>query len=193
MVPWSSMNPLSKWVRKSCEREGTRQVKGYVDALDIHLVSSVQSLSRVRLFATPWTTAHQASLSITTSWSPPKPMSIELVMPSNHLILCHPLLLLPFFKKKLYQLLCFEEKEQEQTIYFSLLPMVMIYILIFFTKHQNIHIIEYFILWNSISNNSILAVSHIHHNYYFESCKIFCLANVLQFTSLFSLFLLLNI
>ena len=57
--------------------------------------SSVQSLSRVRLFATPWTTAHQASLSITNSQSPPKPMSIELVMPSNHLILCRPLLLLP--------------------------------------------------------------------------------------------------
>ena len=57
--------------------------------------SSVQSLSRVRLFATPWTAAHQASLSITNSWSPPKLMSIESVMPSNHLILCHPLLLLP--------------------------------------------------------------------------------------------------
>ena len=58
-------------------------------------LSSVQSLSRVRLFATPWTTARQASLSITNSQSPPKPMSIELVMPSNHLILCCPLLLLP--------------------------------------------------------------------------------------------------
>ena len=57
--------------------------------------SSVQSLSRVRLFGTPWTAAHQASLSITNSWSPPKPMSIESVMPSNHFILCHPLLLLP--------------------------------------------------------------------------------------------------
>ena len=57
--------------------------------------SSVQSLSRVRLFATPWTTARQASLSITNSQSSPKPMSIELVMPSNHLILSHPLLLLP--------------------------------------------------------------------------------------------------
>ena len=56
---------------------------------------SVQSLSRVRLLATPWTAAHQASLSITNSRSPPKPMSIESVMPSNHLILCHPLLLLP--------------------------------------------------------------------------------------------------
>ena len=44
---------------------------------------------------TPWITAHQASLSITNSQSPPKPMSIKLVMPSNHLILCHPLLLLP--------------------------------------------------------------------------------------------------
>ena len=57
--------------------------------------SSVQSLGHVRLFATPWTAARQASLSITSSQSPPKPMSIELVMPSNYLILCHPLLLLP--------------------------------------------------------------------------------------------------
>ena len=55
---------------------------------------SVQSLSCVRLFATPWTTAHQASLSITNSQSPPKPMSIESAIPSNDLILCHPLLLL---------------------------------------------------------------------------------------------------
>ena len=55
---------------------------------------SVQSLSHVQLFVTPWTAAHQASLSITNSWSPPKPMSIELVMPSNHLILCRPLFLL---------------------------------------------------------------------------------------------------
>ena len=57
--------------------------------------SSVQSLSHVRLFATPWTTARQASLSITNSWSLPKLMPIELVMPSNHLILCHPLFLPP--------------------------------------------------------------------------------------------------
>ena len=57
--------------------------------------SLVQSFSRVQLFATQWTAAHQASLSITNSWSLPKLMSIESVMPSNHLILCHPLLLLP--------------------------------------------------------------------------------------------------
>ena len=57
--------------------------------------SSVQSLSRVRLFATPWTVAHQASLSITNCQSLLKLMSIESVMPSNHLILCRPLLLLP--------------------------------------------------------------------------------------------------
>ena len=55
---------------------------------------SVQSLSRVWLFATPWITACQASLSITNSRSLPKLMSIESVMPSNHIILCHPLLLL---------------------------------------------------------------------------------------------------
>ena len=57
--------------------------------------SLVQSLSRVWLFATPWTVAHQASLSITNSWSLLKLMSIESVMPSNHLTLCCPLLLLP--------------------------------------------------------------------------------------------------
>ena len=57
--------------------------------------SSVQSLSHVRLFATPWTAACQASLSITNSQSPPKLMSIESGKPSSHLILCLPLLLLP--------------------------------------------------------------------------------------------------
>ena len=57
--------------------------------------SSVQSISRVQLFATPWAAAHQASLSITNSQSLPKLMSIESVMPSNHLILCRPLLLPP--------------------------------------------------------------------------------------------------
>ena len=57
--------------------------------------SSVQSLSYVWLIATPWTVARQASLSITNSWSLLKPMPIESVMPSNHLTLCHSLLLLP--------------------------------------------------------------------------------------------------
>ena len=64
------------------------QITGY-------LFCSVQSLSRVWLFATPWTAARQASLSITNSRSLPKLMSIESVMPSNHLILCRPLLLSP--------------------------------------------------------------------------------------------------
>ena len=61
----------------------------------VHSISSVQSLSCVRLFATLWIAACQASLSITNSQSLPKLMSIELVMPSSHLILCRPLLLLP--------------------------------------------------------------------------------------------------
>ena len=61
----------------------------------VSFLRSVQSLSHVWYFATPWTTACQASLSITSSQSPPKLMSIESVMPSNHLILCRPLLLLP--------------------------------------------------------------------------------------------------
>ena len=71
------------------------EISRFVGKLPGKLISSVQSLSRVWLFATPWTTARQASLSITNSWSLPKLVSIELVMPSNHLILCHPLLLLP--------------------------------------------------------------------------------------------------
>ena len=66
----------------------------YYFVLD-HVINLVQSLSCVRLFATPWTTAHQAFLFITNCRSLFKLMSIELVMPSNHLILCHPLLLLP--------------------------------------------------------------------------------------------------
>ena len=59
------------------------------------LCVSVQSLSRVQLFEAPWTAAHQVFLSITNSWSLPELMSIESLMLSNHLILCHPLLLLP--------------------------------------------------------------------------------------------------
>ena len=68
-----------------------KQVNVAACTLNLH---SVQSLSRVRLFVILWTIARQAYLFITNSWSPPKPMSIESVMPSNHLILCRPLLLL---------------------------------------------------------------------------------------------------
>ena len=68
---------------------------GWEGNLGENQFSSVQSLSRVRLFATPWTTACHTSLSISNSQSPPKPMSIESVMPSNHLILYRPLLLPP--------------------------------------------------------------------------------------------------
>ena len=64
-------------------------------ALISRILCSFQSLSHVQLFVTPWTAACQASLSITNSQSLPKLMSIKSVMPSNHLILCHPLLLLP--------------------------------------------------------------------------------------------------
>ena len=72
-------------------------VLGWIDLWhkDSFWKNSVQSLSPVQLFETPWTVACQATLSITNSWSAPKPTSIESVMPSNHLILCHPLLLLP--------------------------------------------------------------------------------------------------
>ena len=65
------------------------------DVFQYFKLTSVQLLSHGRLFATPWTAARQATLSITNSQSLLKLMSIESVMPSNHLILCHPLLLLP--------------------------------------------------------------------------------------------------
>ena len=69
----------------------TRKIKEYITKLRSNFqLSSVQSLSHVQLFVTPWTAACQASLSITNSWSPPKPMSIESVIPSNHLLLCLP-------------------------------------------------------------------------------------------------------
>ena len=72
------------------------QIQGWIAAAEIlgPQFSSVQSLSRVRLFATPWTIACQTSLSIANSQSLLKLMSIESVMPSNHLILCRPLLFL---------------------------------------------------------------------------------------------------
>ena len=73
-------------------------IKGHhyhLSKFHIYVFSSFQSLSCVQLFATPWIAACQATLSITNSWSLPKLMSIKSVMPSSHLILCHPLLLLP--------------------------------------------------------------------------------------------------
>ena len=73
-----------------------KHMKRYSTPLLIQF-NSVQSLSRLQLFAISWTTAHQASLSITNSRSLLKPMSIESVMPSNHLILCRPLLLPSIF------------------------------------------------------------------------------------------------
>ena len=78
-----------KWEKVS-QRQG---YLNYIFSL-VFQFSSVQSLSRVPLFVTPWTAACQASLYITISRSLPKLMSIELVMPSSHLIVCHPLLLL---------------------------------------------------------------------------------------------------
>ena len=75
-------------------------LKGFENYADVSIIipyccSVVQLFSHVQLSATPWTVAHQASLSFPTSWSLLKLMSIELVMPSNHLLLCHPLLFPP--------------------------------------------------------------------------------------------------
>ena len=95
--PGLRIEPMSPANRQTPNHLTTMEV---LHTLDLWIfekpsVQSVQLPSRVQLFATPWTAACQASLSITNSWSPPKPMCIESVMPSNHLILCHPLLFLP--------------------------------------------------------------------------------------------------
>ena len=74
---------------------GTLNMFLHMDILVLYIFRSVQWLSHVQLFVTPWTATRQASLSITNSWSWLKLMSIESVIPSNHLVLCHPLLLLP--------------------------------------------------------------------------------------------------
>ena len=97
VTSWTSSRNLTS----STGLQSTDQIMYFKVANGVYLkssqFSSVQSLSHVWLFATPWTTARQASLSIANSWSLPKPMSVESVMPSNHLILCHPLLLPSIF------------------------------------------------------------------------------------------------
>ena len=82
---------LSKFYRSRCTLHATSSMKpSLFPHLEMFQFGSVQSLSRVRLFVTPWIAARQASLSITNSQSLPKLMSIESVTPSSHLILCHP-------------------------------------------------------------------------------------------------------
>ena len=88
-APWIPYVSADLWALSLCMLlSGTL----FINAIHPGL-SSVQSLTHVQLFATPWTAAHQASLSITNSWS--RPMSIKSVMSSNYLTLCHPLLLPP--------------------------------------------------------------------------------------------------
>ena len=88
---------LPKQLATQCDPRLHIQVSNIRDltSCEGYQFNSVQSLSHVRLFATPWTAAQQASLSITNSRRLPRLMSIESVMPSNHLIFCHPLLLPP--------------------------------------------------------------------------------------------------
>ena len=84
----------SIWKCKGPKIAKTILKRNKVNGMDKPSFSSVQLLSRVWFFATPWITTRQASLSITNSWSSPKLMSMESVMPSSHLILCRPLVLL---------------------------------------------------------------------------------------------------
>ena len=91
-----SFEYLIHWLTLMRWAERVRQLFSLMEFENANLrISSVQSLSCVQLFGTPWTAARQASLFITNSRSLPKLMSIESVIPSNHLILCHPLLLPP--------------------------------------------------------------------------------------------------
>ena len=99
-LPNPGINPRSPALHvDSCKEDAINRKGSQINSLKTLQVSSytqlVQLLSHVRLFMTPWIAAHQASLSITNSQSLLKLMSIESVMPSNHLILCCPLLLLP--------------------------------------------------------------------------------------------------
>ena len=88
-----SLRESERGERKNCLK--TQHSNNENHGIQSHQFSPVQSLSCVQLFAMPWPAERQASLSITNSWSLLKPMSIELVMPSNHLIVCYPFLLLP--------------------------------------------------------------------------------------------------
>ena len=99
MTKWSLLQECKKikeiyYINRIKEKDHTIISINVEKAFDIQF-SSVQLLSRVWLFVTPWTAARQALLSIANFQSPPKPMSIEMVMPFSHLTLCHPLLLLP--------------------------------------------------------------------------------------------------
>ena len=91
LSPAQALSPGARVASPDCPLQSS----GIFNIWEIHQFSSVQPLSRVRLFSTPWIAACQASLSITNSWNSLKLMSIESVMPSSHLILCCPLLLLP--------------------------------------------------------------------------------------------------
>ena len=92
LIPTTKVWPYSWW--DSVPHHNSTQVLFLFLYAPVNFVLSLQSLSPIRLFATPWTAACQASLSITNSLSSPKAISIEPVMPSSHLILCCPLLLL---------------------------------------------------------------------------------------------------
>ena len=89
------LNNLARWPSKQMKWSKTGQIYSFIAVKNNFSISVVQSLSHVRLFATTWTATPQASLSFNISWSLLKIMSIVLVMPSNHLILCQSLLLFP--------------------------------------------------------------------------------------------------
>ena len=116
------------------------------------VISSVQSLSRVQLFVTPWTAARQASLSITNSWSLLKLMFIESVMPSSHLILCRPLLLLPSIFPASGS---FQMSQLRIVIAMHYLPF-----LILTTKSKNVATLISFI-WFLYTHNSVLSPKHL--------------------------------
>ena len=132
----------------------------------IHCISSVQSLSRVRLFATPWTAACQASLSITSSWSLLKLMPIELVLPSNHLILCHPLLLPPsiFTGSRSFPMSQFFASGGQSTGVSASASVLSMNIQDWFPSGWNLHSLVCFILYQNLISLNLLPLSALSHH-----------------------------
>ena len=93
MVLWKQ--DIKRWLRGKCNSKVNKGYRNWKEGEGGRWISSVHSLNCVQLFATLWTAACQVSLFITNSWNLLKLMSVDSVMPSNHLILCHQLLLLP--------------------------------------------------------------------------------------------------
>ena len=125
----------------------------FIHIMESNQIRSDQSLSHVQLFATPWIAACQASLSITNSQSSLRLMSIESVMPSSHLILCHPLLLLPPIPPSIYNgILLGNKRNYWYTQQYGCILKILCWIKKFYTKQDILCDSIYISLPNSKTN-----------------------------------------